>query len=136
VGYGWVAGRAWEQFTLKGIELLHDNDHAAMCRTDVASYYGSISLGSLASMLRNLRCESNALWLIVRVIGAWQRQDSQLGLPIGFEASSVLGNAFLKPVDDLIEKLGVVHLLSLLKIQSEPDFESSSENRHRIDVLR
>src|ERR1035437_1801468 len=26
--------------------------------------------------------------------------------------------------------------LSLLKIQSEPDFESSSENRHRIDVLR
>jgi len=26
--------------------------------------------------------------------------------------------------------------VSLLKIQSEPDFESSSENRHRIDVLR
>jgi hypothetical protein len=30
----------------------------------------------------------------------------------------------------------VAVFLSLLKIQSEPDFESSSENRHRIDVLR
>jgi hypothetical protein len=29
-----------------------------------------------------------------------------------------------------------IYNLSLLKIQSEPDFESSSENRHRIDVLR
>ena len=103
-------GRAWEQFTLRGIELLHHNHHAAMCRTDVASYYASISLESLASMLRNLRCESSALWLIVRVLGSWHHQDSQLGLPIGIEASAVLGNAFLKPVDDLIEKLGVAHL--------------------------
>lgn len=103
-------GNAWEQFTLKGIELLQENRYAAMCRTDVASYYNSISLGSLASMLQNLRCESNALWLIVRVLRAWQREDSQLGLPIGFESSSVLGNIFLKPVDDLIERLGVVHL--------------------------
>lgn len=101
--------RAWEKFTLKGIELLQGHS-AAMCRTDVASYYPSISLEPLASMLRNLKCDSNALWLIVRVLGAWQRQDSQLGLPIGIEASAVLGNAFLKPIDDLIDKLGGAHL--------------------------
>jgi hypothetical protein len=102
-------GRAWEQFTLKGIGLLREK-YPAMCRTDVASYYRSISLDSLTSMLRNLRCEPNAFWLIVRILRDWQLQDSELGLPIGFEASSVLGNAFLKPVDDLIEKLGVEHL--------------------------
>lgn len=81
-----------------------------MCRTDIASYYSSIRLESLASMLRNLKCDSNALWLIIRILGAWQREDPELGLPIGLEASSVLGNAFLKPIDDLIEKLGVTHL--------------------------
>lgn len=102
--------RAWGQFAEKGIELLNDRRYAAMCRTDIASYYGSIRLESLASMLRNMRCDSSALWLIIRILGAWQRDDPELGLPIGFEASSVLGNAFLKPIDDLIEKLGVTHL--------------------------
>jgi hypothetical protein len=101
---------AWGQFALKGIELLNDTSYAAMYRTDIASYYSSIRLESLANMLRHLRCDSNALWLIIRILGAWQRDDSKLGLPIGFEASSVLGNAFLKPIDDLFEKLGVTHL--------------------------
>lgn len=101
---------SWSSFTSKGVELLKDGNHGAMCRTDIASYYPSIRLGLLASMLRNLRCDSAAVRLVMRTLRAWQQNDSKLGLPIGFEASSVLGNAFLKPIDDLIERLGVAHL--------------------------
>jgi hypothetical protein len=72
---------------------------AAMCKSDVQQYYPSINLGLLAESLLSWRCDRECVGFIMQVLGRWQARYRLQGIPIGPEASGVLGNAFLMPVD-------------------------------------
>jgi hypothetical protein len=81
--------------------------HCAMCKSDVAQYYPSINLGLLAESLLSWRCDRECVGFVMRVLGRWQARHGLRGIPIGPEASGVLGNAFLMPVDRALRACGV-----------------------------
>lgn len=102
--------KAHERYRRMAVRLLREGQASAMCSTDVRRYYPSIDLGLLASSLAGCGCDPLAVSLLQRLLDRWQDRDGLPGLPVGPEASAVLGNVFLKPVDDCLEALGVEHL--------------------------
>ncbi len=89
-------------------ELLEDG-LGAMCRTDVKTYYPSVRLDLLQACLMNWECNPEAIAVIVGLLSHWQARDGLSGLPIGPGSSAVLGNAFLKSIDDRLEALESPH---------------------------
>jgi reverse transcriptase-like protein len=81
-----------------------------MYRTDIESYYPSVNLDRLQSLLQDCGCLVPAALLILKVLRQWQLRDGVRGLPIGPEVSAVIGNFFLHPVDMSLEANGYQYL--------------------------
>jgi hypothetical protein len=81
-----------------------------MCRTDIKSYYPSVDIDRLQSVLKASRCLRPAAFLILKMLRQWQLRDGLRGLPIGPEVSAIIGNFFLHPLDRLLEANGYEHL--------------------------
>lgn len=96
-------------FRSKAVTLLRDVHSRVMCRTDVKRYYASIQADLLEAALLSHGCDVAAVALIIRCLNLWH-QGALVGLPIGTEASAVLGNFFLTPVDDIIAHSGCEHV--------------------------
>jgi len=81
-----------------------------MYRTDIASYYPSVEIESLWSLLEECGCLVPAAILMLSIFRKWQSRDGLRGLPIGPEVSAVVGNFLLYPVDTSLEANGFQHL--------------------------
>jgi hypothetical protein len=77
-----------------------------MCRTDISKYYASIQTDLLQESLLMNGCDSQAVASVLAVLKFWQKCCGLKGLPIGPEASRVLGNFFLRPIDNLMAMNG------------------------------
>lgn len=73
--------------------------------TDVANYYGSISPHRLIEMLTKLNCPLPAVRMVTTFLDEWSSARVP-GLPVGPEPSSVMGTAFLMPLDDALARNG------------------------------
>jgi hypothetical protein len=94
----------------KAVELLRSGRYGAMCETDVSSYYGSIKNNLLERALGGRGCDPKTVDEVMRRISHWQTVDGVRGLPVGPEASAVLGNFFLRQLDEALNRAGVSHL--------------------------
>jgi hypothetical protein len=101
---------AWKNFVDSAIRLLQREDINAMCATDIANYYGSIDLDRLETRLYDIGCDLQAVAMILSGFRKWAAVDGVAGMPIGPEASGVLGNAFLIPVDCMLMSIGAHHV--------------------------
>jgi hypothetical protein len=81
-----------------------------MYRTDIEAYYPSIDIKRFRRLLENWQCFTPAAAFIFNIYKKWQSRDALQGLPIGPEASGVLGNIFLRPIDSSLEAKGYEHL--------------------------
>jgi hypothetical protein len=81
-----------------------------MYRTDIESYYPSVDSETLQWVLERSHCLGPAALFILKLLQQWQVRDGLLGLPIGPEVSTIIGNFFLHPVDKLLEANGYEHL--------------------------
>jgi hypothetical protein len=100
---------AYQKTIDRSIDVLRAGRHSVMCRTDVRNYYPSVDIAILGKMLRDHGCEASAVRRILQVLEYWQRVEGLRGLPIGVEASAVLGNAFLEQVDRGLVEAGGSH---------------------------
>ncbi|HLW72240.1 MAG TPA: RNA-directed DNA polymerase [Candidatus Binataceae bacterium] len=100
---------AWRAFTEAGISVLDDDTRPFMCRTDVTKFYPSIRFDLLEDLLLRCRCNHKIVRRLLRTLEFWRDQTGLRGLPIGPEASAVLGNLFLAPVDQSIIASGADH---------------------------
>jgi hypothetical protein len=82
----------------------------AMYRTDIASYYPTVEIERLRSVLQDFGCLGRAALLILKMFRQWQLRDGLHGIPIGPQVSAIIGNFFLHPVDRLLEAKGYEHL--------------------------
>ena len=83
-------------------EILDEGEFPFMCRTDISKYYRSIQIDLLQESLLMNGCDAEAVARVLAVVKFWQEFCGLHGLPIGPEASAVLGNFFLRPIDDLM----------------------------------
>ncbi len=101
---------AWKHFTDSAIHLLERAEINAMCATDIARYYASINLDRLETRLHDIGCDLHAIGVILSGLRKWASVNGVAGLPIGPEASGILGNAFLIPVDRMLMPLGAQYV--------------------------
>jgi hypothetical protein len=102
--------KAWSKFIKRGVSLLDGRRHSAMYRTDVASYYPSVDIKRLESLMQECGCLTPAAVLILKGFREWHLRDGLHGLPIGPEVSAVIGNFLLCPVDKSLEANGYEYL--------------------------
>jgi hypothetical protein len=101
--------KAWARFRRMPSEIARVWPLAGAWVTDVASYFGSIDYHRLGSQMHAWRCDFDAVSLVMNSLTEWAKGGELHGLPIGPELSSVLGNAFLEPLDAALAKEGVAH---------------------------
>jgi Reverse transcriptase (RNA-dependent DNA polymerase) len=104
-GSAWAFDRrnSWkDRFVAGGIEILDKAEFPFMCRTDIRKYYPSIQIDLVRESLLMKGCDAQAVARIFEVIKFWQEFHGLSGLPIGPEASAVLSNFFLRPIDNLM----------------------------------
>ena len=102
--------RAWRDFTRDGIKIIKSRQYAGMYRTDVSSYYPSISLDVLQETLEQIGCDRDCINFVISILAFYNNQIVGLGLPIGPEACAVLSNAYLSPLDSRLSQLGARYL--------------------------
>ncbi len=122
----------------KGRELLAVDACVGVGTMDVASYYGSVDIDTLATQL--VRAPTRALDALVRMLTALPVLGGVKGLPIGFEGSGILGNAYLLPADSVFDsrRVGFVRWTddSWLFLRDEVDWEPAlAEYRDRLAEL-
>lgn len=88
-------------------EHLSVADFGGLGMLDVRQYYPSITLDPLASVLSAIGCADADIGGVVSYLRYWQEVWGVQGVPIGPEASGLLGNAFLIPADARLHDLGI-----------------------------
>jgi hypothetical protein len=110
-----IRGSAWgfdrrnlwkDRFVAGGMEILDKAEFPFMCRTDISKYYPSIQIDLLHQSLLTNGCDAQAVARIFASLKFWQEFCLLNGLPIGPEASAVLSNFFLRPIDNLVATTG------------------------------
>jgi Reverse transcriptase (RNA-dependent DNA polymerase) len=107
IAWGFDRANSWkDRFLAGGIEILDKGEFPFMCRTDISKYYPSIQIDLLQESLLTNGCDPQAVGRIFAFLEFWQEFCGLNGLPIGPEASAVLSNFFLRPIDGLIATTG------------------------------
>jgi hypothetical protein len=92
------------KFVRAAIKRMKTWDCVGMVRTDVQSYFPSISIEALLRALWDSGCEKESIQFVVQTLLTWQDTCRELrGIPIGPEACALLGTFFLDPVDDVLD---------------------------------
>lgn len=89
-----------------GRQWIEDPDFSGLGITDVSAYYPSVDPTRLTGFLLGLGGDAHAAAIIENWLSYWRSMGS-LGLPIGIEASGLLGTAFLIPADRALAALGL-----------------------------
>jgi hypothetical protein len=103
---------AWLRFQRAALELHYSRPYAFMLSTDVTSYFEYVELTLLLEDLRDphLGISADTLGLLDRFLKSIQASSDIWGLPQGPEASRLLGNFYLLPVDSALAQRGLEHV--------------------------
>ena len=98
---------SFPQFERANAFVLSD-DFAGLAKVDVHEYYASIELDRLRRVLCDvLDCPQAAVEHILDLLHEWQDVWGVRGVPVGPEASGIIGNAMLHPLDQALREAGV-----------------------------
>ena len=78
-----------------------------MARIDIRSYFPSINLRLLEERLLTEGCFGKDVQCVIAVLGFWQENSGITGIPIGPLFSRLLGNYFLRDLDEALTSAGV-----------------------------
>ena len=109
----WSVQDPREAFRLRlarGKALLADEGCNALAVTDLRHYYPSITAGVLVEALHRTASPRGAVTLIGELLRELEAMGAPAGLPIGPEASGLLGNILLLSVDEAISDLAQGHV--------------------------
>ena len=130
---------AWIAFQAAGRALYVEDELGFMLSTDVSSYFEYVELGILINDLRALPgIDYQALNLLSSILNEFVRSSDVWGLPQGPEASAILGNFYLLPLDRELHQ----HPVKFVRYQD--DIKILADNKavlrvalqHAIRILR
>ncbi|MEV0408519.1 RNA-directed DNA polymerase [Actinoallomurus sp. NPDC050550] len=81
-----------------------------MARTDVSAFYENINVGILVQELRQLKVDEQMLVRLHDFLHTFQEMNHVWGLPQGCDASGILANLYLLPVDRIITRSALQHM--------------------------
>jgi hypothetical protein len=92
--YRYAAGQRMSELT----ERVNGSDFRGLGTLDVRNYYPSIDVAALGDQLVGVGSDPEVAAAITDYLRTWQTLWGVKGVPIGPEASGLLGNLFLVPV--------------------------------------
>lgn len=90
----------------KGLAYLNDDHCAGLGTMDITDYYRSVDPVRLNDVLARMRAPIGGVEALTGYLSAITSNGGPGGLPIGFEGSGVLANAFLHPMDQIVQSRG------------------------------
>ncbi|MFZ0158596.1 MAG: RNA-directed DNA polymerase [Kineosporiaceae bacterium] len=100
----------WMAMQKRGRSLHRKYPLRLLAKTDVTSFYEYVDIDILEDDLGGVNVPEWARISTLRFLKAFSQRSEAWGLPQGSDASGVLANLYLLPVDHLISKLGLAHL--------------------------
>ena len=94
--------QAFQLRAQRGAQLLADRRCTALMITDIRNYFPSISPDLMTEVLEHIRAPAGAVSLLEGFLRELETVGAPRGLPIGPEASGLLGNVAMLPVDDAV----------------------------------
>ena len=94
--------QAFQLRAQRGAQLLADRRCTALMITDIRNYFPSISPDLMTDVLEHIRAPAGAVSLLEGFLRELETVGAPRGLPIGPEASGLLGNVAMLPVDDAV----------------------------------
>lgn len=97
----------WKQFT-GAVQAECVNRDKWVVKTDLVSYFETIGHQLLFEDLQAAGVPASALTPLRHLLREW-RQSSHHGLPIGMDASRLLGNFFMRHIDEIMLESGIAY---------------------------
>lgn len=101
--YRYATGLRMSELT----EAIAAPDFRGLGTLDVRQYYPSIDVTALGEQLVAVGADAGVAAAITSYLRSWQELWGVKGVPVGPEASGLLGNLFLVPVDQALRDAGV-----------------------------
>lgn len=86
----------------KGLTYLNDDRCAGLGTMDVTDYYRSVDLRRLGEVLAGMQAPTGSVTALTDYLSALPASGGPGGLPIGFEGSGLLANAYLHRMDKVL----------------------------------
>ncbi|WP_420442888.1 RNA-directed DNA polymerase [Candidatus Poriferisodalis sp.] len=102
--------QAFELRQQRGAALLADHRCGALLITDIRHYFPSITPEALSAVLSDADAQPGAVGLITEFLSELQTVGAPKGLPVGPEASGLLGNIAMLPIDGAVATLVSGHV--------------------------
>ncbi|MDG7001829.1 MAG: hypothetical protein JRN15_22255 [Nitrososphaerota archaeon] len=124
----------WKYFRSKSTELLN-NGLPYMVNTDITSFYSSINIKSLISIMADLNIAQELRALLAKCLNTWSHNLAS-GIPQGFMPSDVLSLVFLAETDVELRRSGISHLRYSDDIRIFAATETEAKRYlHKLDCL-
>jgi hypothetical protein len=125
----------------RAMDLMNLGAASAGCKTDIAAYYLSIERGKLFATLLERGCHETDVLVLMSAYSTWSERTGLQGIPIGPEASAVVGNFYLIHVDEALATSGLIHLrymddFVILSRQADDGLEVLDRELSRLQLRR
>ncbi|WP_433335375.1 RNA-directed DNA polymerase [Spirillospora sp. CA-294931] len=101
---------SWVNMQKTGRKIQSANPSFLLAKTDVSSFYENVDIDVLIQELSNLTENVKGLARLRSFLQAFQQMNHVWGLPQGSDASGILANLYLVPVDRVIQATALRHL--------------------------
>ena len=98
----------WKAFDRMSLRRMKGNDAKYVVVTDIAGFYGNISVGRLIRELRAAGADQQDVALLTRCLNTWSQQRER-GIPEGHSTSDLLAEFYLDPIDRALRALRIEH---------------------------
>jgi len=106
----WYPVNSWLSMHRVGYQTLRGMANGQLARTDIVSFYENIDIGTLRTDLDTIGANSRVSDQIAYFLDGFQQTSHAWGLPQGCDASGILANLYLLPIDELIQQTGISFL--------------------------
>ncbi|MFF9377165.1 reverse transcriptase domain-containing protein [Streptomyces griseoluteus] len=105
----WSPVNSWVSMQKRGVEIISD-DPFQLARTDIVSFYEHIDVSTLAIDIQAVGASEAITERLVRYLRMFQQSSHAWGIPQGPDASGILANIYLLPVDEFVHRAGFAYL--------------------------
>ncbi|MFD4653807.1 reverse transcriptase domain-containing protein [Streptomyces sp. NPDC058441] len=105
----WSPVNSWVSMQKRGVEIVSD-DPFHLARTDVVSFYEHIDVSTLAIDIQAVGASAAVTERLIRYLKMFQQSSHAWGIPQGPDASGILANIYLLPVDEFVHRAGFKYL--------------------------
>ncbi|MFB7777342.1 RNA-directed DNA polymerase [Streptomyces bauhiniae] len=95
---------AWLRMRMRSVGLVHRDASLRIASTDVSSFYEHVDIEKLIDDLHAVTPDIWTLTRLGRFLVNFQEINHAWGLPQGSDASGILANLYLSPVDEYLKK--------------------------------